>query len=62
MNEELRCEIRMLAENIEEFSWLCAYVYEGAKARGDENCMVFAAMRSIVDSLAVRAVEIIGKC
>lgn len=58
MDKELGCEIRLLTERLEEFSWLCAYAYEGARARGDENCMVFAALRSIADSLAVKAGQI----
>ena len=35
MNEELKCEIGLLAKYIDEFSWLCTNVYYGAQAQKD---------------------------
>ena len=55
MNEELKCEIGLLVKYIDEFSWLCTYVYYGAQAQKDENYTVFAAIASIANNLAVIA-------
>ena len=62
MNEELKCEIGLLAKYIDEFSWLCTYIYYGSQAQKDENCAVFAALASIADNLANMARQIETKC